>query len=128
MWVFSKDGFFSIVQHKDDSEQMVVRARVRQDLVDAFGDVKITESTHSDYRFRVFVSREKVGQFLASTVADLNYDSVKDNIDKDEEDRHKMLYAVWRAHWDLQHSRYPDERDELDGLDDWYELIWKAAP
>lgn len=32
MWLMTKIGFFSVVAHRDDSETMLVRARVRGDL------------------------------------------------------------------------------------------------
>jgi len=121
MWIFTKDGFFSIVKHKDNSAYLMVKSRVREDLVDAFGPDDIKELAGSDYRFRKTVPRAVVADYLKREAYELDYESVKDNIDKGEDDRHKMLYAVWAAHFRLQQDRYQDE--------DWFDLTWtQGAP
>jgi hypothetical protein len=124
MWIFTKDGFFSIVKHKDDSDYLLVRARVREDIVDAFGPDDILELTGSDYRFRKTVPRAVVADYLSKEAMTIDYTSVKDDIDKGEPDRHHMLYETWRAHWDLQQSRYGRVEQE----EDFYDLIWKNTP
>lgn len=118
MWIFTKDGFFSIVQHKDDPNYLMVRARVREDIQRAFGPSDIKESEGSDYRFRKVVPRPVVADYMSKAVAEIDYTSVKDEIDQGEKDRHDMLYKVWAAHMGLQRERYQE--------DDWFDLIWKT--
>jgi hypothetical protein len=118
MWIFTKDGFFSIVQHKDSPDYLMVRARVREDIQRAFGPGDIIEKSGSDYRFRKTVPRVVVADYFSKAVSEIDYTSVKDEIDQGEEDRHKMLYAVWRAHWDLQRDRYNEAED------DWFDFTW----
>jgi hypothetical protein len=122
MWIFTKDGFFSIVKHKDNSAYLMVKSRVREDLVDAFGPDDIKELAGSDYRFRKTVPRAVVADYLKRETYQLDYESVKDNIDKGEDDRHKMLYSVWAAHMALQRGRY-DDYDE----GDWYDFTWTTS-
>ena len=119
MWLFARDGFFSIVQHKDDPDYLLVRARVREDIVDAFGPDDILELTGSDYRFRKTVPRAVVADYLSKEAMTINYTSVKDDIDKGEPDRHRMLYRIWDAHYTLQRDRYHE--------DDWFDLQWKPV-
>jgi len=122
MWIFTKDGFFSIVQHKDSPHYMMVRARAKDDLQAAFGPGDILESVGSDYRFRKTVPRAVVADYLSKALAEVDYESVKDNIDKGEQDRHDMLYKVWGAHYAMQRDRYRDDSD-----DDWYDFTWTTS-
>lgn len=32
MWIFTKDGFFSAVEHRDNSDLLMIRARCREDI------------------------------------------------------------------------------------------------
>jgi len=32
MWIFTQDGFLSVVPHRDDTKRLPVRARIREDL------------------------------------------------------------------------------------------------
>lgn len=128
MWIFTRDGFFSIVQHKDWPDYLVVRAREREDIQSAFGPDDIVESDESDYRFRVTLPRALVTDYLSKTIAELDYTSVKDNITKGEEDRHRMLYQVWDNHFRFQQDRYPTGDRFYDEESDWYDLTWTFPP
>ena len=68
MWVFVNDAFLSIVQSRDDSESMVVRARAPGDITRAFAGMQvdgksvdeIISDAGADYSYRAFVPREVV--------------------------------------------------------------------
>ncbi|MCK9154642.1 MAG: hypothetical protein M0P12_00860 [Paludibacteraceae bacterium] len=62
MWIFSKFGFYSIVQ-KDSGYQ--ARTREKKDLSNiinacGFFDKEIKESVLTDYQYRICVSKEEV--------------------------------------------------------------------
>jgi hypothetical protein len=117
MWVFTKDGFFSIVRHREYRDLMMVRARVREDLERAFpqwageGDLHIIEDDDADYRFRVILPEARVRQYLDEAVTSIDYTTgVKDQIDQGDPDRHSALYDVWQAFYDFQTERYGPQK------------------
>ena len=63
MWIFTTSGFFSVVAHADDANTMVIRARVREDLVALrrhhLPDLEIGPGADSGYPFRAMVSRDE---------------------------------------------------------------------
>jgi hypothetical protein len=65
MWMFAKNGFVSIKQHKDDPNKLFVRAAVKGDLEAMFPGCVVTEDDKTDYRFSATIDR----QFAASTIA-----------------------------------------------------------
>ena len=60
MWIVMNDSFISAVEDRNNKMNLVVRARVREDLENAFPGLKneIIESTDSDYRFRLFMAKQ----------------------------------------------------------------------
>jgi len=78
MWVFTTDGFFSIVHNKHCSdEELSVRARSREDLgkfLKKSGHlIEIIEFSSADYRYRAQVPREVVAQYLSRQAMETNY-------------------------------------------------------
>jgi hypothetical protein len=65
MWMFAKNGFVSIKQHKDDANKLFVRAAVRGDLEAMFPGCVVTEDYKTDYQFSTTIDR----RFAASTIA-----------------------------------------------------------
>ena len=41
MWLFLSNGFFSVVNHRDLDEHVLIRARRRKHITDTFGDENI---------------------------------------------------------------------------------------
>lgn len=109
MWVFMNDAMFSAVEDRDDSSRVVVRARIKGDLETAF-DVDprvVTESDESDYRFRIFVTKEKLKEVIEIYVDDhLNYDNFKNSIDPKDKARKNAYMKVWQAMYDWQCKLY----------------------
>jgi hypothetical protein len=112
MWLFTKIGFFSAVEVVGDPSHIQVRARVKDDIVALAEEVdrvcgerpKIIESTDSDYRFRIVITRpewEKVG---ASLVADIDYSNFKSRVLRPGIDRLRALsyHEVWSVMAGLQ--------------------------
>ena len=93
MWIFTKYGFFSAVcaryqkgKQKDqpDPKNLMIRARVRQhlqNLLDLFPHIfkgKISESTGTDYAYRLFVKKTVWVDFLVDLGDGIDYDNFKD--------------------------------------------------
>jgi hypothetical protein len=48
MWIFCESGFYSIVQHEDDPNTLIVRARIKGDLERLFPRAKVFDGYGSD--------------------------------------------------------------------------------
>lgn len=96
MWIFTNNAFFSIVEDRDNTDMVVVRARVQGDLQRAFGnDHEIIESEDSDYRFRAFLNREYVANTIKNNIMNIDYDNFKNSIAKDDKTRKSYYHDVW---------------------------------
>ena len=87
MWIFTTFGFFSIVQHRKRTDDMLVRARVREHLV-AFvkrldDPVEIAETPEHDYPFRIVAPGWSVARALFDIVGEIDYPNFKDAAAKD---------------------------------------------
>jgi hypothetical protein len=102
MWFCFNDGFISVVESRDPSI-LSVRARRRQHLANIFPGENIIETKHSDYRWRVFVSREKMAKIVSDRVMNINYDNFKDSVED------KGLHDLYAGFW-VDHNRYQQGR------------------
>ncbi len=59
MWTFNKDGFFSAVEHRDNPDQLMVRARCREDIQRLAGKLaaEVVHTPEADYAYRIIVSK-----------------------------------------------------------------------
>lgn len=121
MWIFTKDGFFSVTYNKrDDDGTLMVRARVREDLERVrllLGlDAEVIESKRSDYRYRLIMSRGAWEIYVSQAVRDIDYTNVKDTLApmKTDPERHRAMLKCWSAMYALQ----PGGRRGWD-LDEW---------
>lgn len=100
MWIFMNDAFLSIVQHKDDPDSLLVRARRKEDLLRTFPDRVPYQVPHSDYAWRTAVPRTQVQEMLCARVSAIDYPNFKASV-KDK--RRAAVYAdVWAAAYSLQ--------------------------
>jgi hypothetical protein len=110
MWLFTTDGYYSIVHDKHcKDDELMVRARCREDLerlkkrLKTSGDIIKLE--HADYRYRLSISREKVIQYLSRYVSKLKYSNYKNTLPTTERDRHDAYFKCWKALNDYQHKK-----------------------
>lgn len=109
MWLFTKDGFYSIV-HKDcEKDELTVRARVKKDLEKMLKKVGVKAVIHdwsgSDYRFRVVMKRADFVRYMVDYGENLQYDNFKNTIPHDDVVRHEAYFGVWSAGMQLQRGR-----------------------
>lgn len=124
MWTQTTRGFFSAVQHRDDPDLLVVRARDHGDATTLLewyaawqADMAtigqalkgkpqavegpapaITTYEWSDYPWRVILPRTAWGAFMVETVEDLNYGNFKDAVkDAQGPERAHVYHDVWAA-------------------------------
>lgn len=126
MWLFTKYGFYSVVQsytwHDDlkvtDPDNFVVRARCKDHLINlltAFDETlsmcHIVETTDSDYQFRIRVPRREWLMVVATLTESINYDNFKGAVHNYEDTgtgpvKHspyeRALMQVWQTMQSLQ--------------------------
>ena len=141
MWLFTPDGFFSAVQHKDDPDKIMIRARARlhaQALVDACPEDARPEIVETpppaDYRYRVTVTRKLWVFLVAKFAADIAYLNFKNEASTREHPPGYIssLHGVWSKLLTFQDSMHDDTKqsrwgsfshgadtDPFDGLDGW---------
>lgn len=141
MWIFTPDGFFSAVQHKDDPARIMIRTRARmhaRKLIDACPEDDKPELVETpppaDYRFRVTVRRETWGYLVAKFATDIDYLNFKSEASKRPQPTGFMaaLHGVWNKLLGFQDSMHDDTKkgrwgsishgadaSPFDGLDEW---------
>ncbi len=60
MWVYLNNSFLSIVENKDDSKLLHVRARREGDIEAVFPDVDVLATPSGDYKYRTDIERETI--------------------------------------------------------------------
>ena len=134
MWIFTKEGFYSVVQHKDGATKMLVRSRTRGDLerfcvATGLSEKRVKCDVLADYRWRMEAPRDIVTRYVRDAANGINYTtSVKDHLDLDDGLRHSAMMGVWSSMMRLQETRvYPQYRDDADATSVWGSR-WGAMP
>lgn len=101
MWIFTQFGFFSLVQHRAKPETLLVRGRVKSDLV-AFAHrcrlpaSSVIELDDADYRFRIEVPRAVAAEALEKATGEIDYDNFKDRVAETQgHGRADVYLRVW---------------------------------
>lgn len=106
MWVFLSNSFLSIVQHRDQPDHMLVRARLKDDINRVFPLASVTGMEEADYRYRAVIPRQEVAQAMALQVLKINYDNFKNTVT--EPDRHSAYFGVWEEMHGLQYQQHKE--------------------
>jgi hypothetical protein len=119
MWLFTPDGFFSAVEHKDDPNKIMIRTRARlhaQRLVDACPEndkpALVETPPPADYRYRVTVKRETWCYLVAHFAAGIDYLNFKNEASKRKQPVGFMsaLHAMWSKLLGFQDSMHDDTK------------------
>lgn len=128
MWLFTKQGFTSIVQYKASkdpnkngghyklamenphTDYVLVRARIKADLeaieTKSGLDLHIQTDPGADYAHRGLVSKEEWKSYLCMAVDDIDYDSHFKEVTRDNapnvSGRYSAMMSVWSAFAKLQ--------------------------
>ncbi|HET7708953.1 MAG TPA: hypothetical protein VFK50_05385 [Sphingomicrobium sp.] len=105
MWVYLNDAFVSAVEHKDDHQLLVVRARVEGDLERFFRGMNINVQRHEDrdYLFRTIVTKQTFARQLSAFAEAIDYPNFKGSIASSDHDRHDAYLRVWSVMANLQY-------------------------
>lgn len=112
MWIMSKCGFFSVVEHRQDRDLVIVRARVRKHLErlsehNPVVTLQIQETPDADYRFRSLVKKDDWAELAFWMAGDVDYPNFKAAACEDMAGYEKPAYAkflnhVWHAGMEMQ--------------------------
>ncbi len=113
MWIFTKQGFFSIVKKKylDQPKPFQVRARSLQDLEnlikEAQLDEEVIETPYADYFFRIIADDKDLEKILTVLQQDLKYENFKDMVgrQKDQRDKLEAYHKVWNVMYNYQNKK-----------------------
>lgn len=102
MWLFTQNGFFSIVAHRDEPEILIVRARVRGDIERYWPREKVFMTPGFDYLYRAFIPKEVVAGTIGKIVLDVDYGSYKGSLA--DKRRGPWYVSVWSAMCHMQQA------------------------
>ena len=99
MWVFTNFAFFSVVQHRQDPELVLIRARIRGDLeklkekyLPNLGEVLKTP-TKADYPYRALAWKVEFAEAMKKAAMDIDYANFKSSVN--DTHRHNLYMSVW---------------------------------
>ena len=103
MWIFTNRGYLSIVENRDNPDELLVRARYKGDIEAHFGKgYEILESSDADYRFRAFIDRNTVSAKIHRLVDNIDYSNFKDSChlhltggQQEVGIKNRSLFRVW---------------------------------
>ena len=117
MWLITTRGFFSVVQHRDDEEMVLIRARALEDLESlceladmvlddaaksGFSDDAVIEMDDADYRYRLIADAEAWAEVVGALTAEITYPNFKSAVTKRDPDRAHVYMEVWDTLLDIQ--------------------------
>jgi hypothetical protein len=109
MWIFTIDGFFSVVNDNYcGHDEVMVRARCKDDLKRMLQrlhgkqcdrlklDDGILDIKHADYRFRTKLLKRDWMYYVSIMAMEIDYSTVKDNLCPDHyKERGDAMYECW---------------------------------
>ena len=115
MWIFTQDGFLSVVAHRALKDSLMVRARDRQSLqnLESFAAEKIAFTANADYAWRLTITREDFSKYLAMAVETIDYDNFKNEMHFARPDFDDALMDVWVTMHKVEDERAVKRYDAL---------------
>jgi hypothetical protein len=82
MWIFTESGFVSAVQHRENPDYLMVRARDRQSLetLAEMISAEIKSTPTADYPYRVVAAKEDVKSWMNDNIDFLGYSNFKNQV------------------------------------------------
>ena len=97
MWLFVSGGYLSIVAHRHQPDDLLVRARHPDHIQAVFPDAQVVFMRAADYPYRAVLPRALVLQAVGEYLLGMQYDNFKNSIIDDE--YHDVCLDVWRTMW-----------------------------
>jgi hypothetical protein len=101
MWLFTTQGFYSVVAHRRHQDRLIVRGRTSEDLEALraqIPELRIFSDSRADYRWRAVVTRAEWVAAVAQLPEELDYDSSKRAVAaRQGRERERIYDRVWAA-------------------------------
>ncbi|MBW1998606.1 MAG: hypothetical protein JRJ29_11650 [Deltaproteobacteria bacterium] len=103
MWVFTRDGFYSVVHDRYcQPDELMVRSRDKRDLMRLSKKVPlgtVLETKKADYRYRAVIKRSSWAAYLSHEALEIGYDNFKNAVyGAGEDEVREIAYMnVWVA-------------------------------
>jgi hypothetical protein len=108
MWLFTDQGFYSVVAHNRDPGKLLVRARVRADLEalrEQIPEIRIYSDRRADYRWRAVVTRAEWVKAVALLAASIDYPNFKAAVaERQPGEREPVYQRIWGELLSLQQA------------------------
>jgi hypothetical protein len=122
MWLISRYGFASVVEHLDKPDWVLVRSRSKSDLeefclvardcdVPGFSEDAIEENSDADYRFRMTVKNEDWAELAKVLAVGIDYPNFKNVVASVDPERAAIYSTVWA---DLMKIQFPASDNWVD--------------
>ena len=109
MWLFTTQGFYSVVEHRRDPERLVVRARAKEDLEALrswIPNVEPHSDTTADYLWRAVVTRAEWVVALAQMASEIDYPNFKAAVAQRQGTERACYYTeIWQVLRRIQRER-----------------------
>ena len=114
MWLFTTQGFISVVAHTGKPDTLLVRARDEGSLLslqEATG-ATLTHTPIADYPYRIEVLREAYGAWVLEEISRLTYSNYKSHMCSARPELGDALHEVWAAMHAIETPRVTQEDRE----------------
>jgi hypothetical protein len=97
MWIYTKDGFLSVVEDRDDGMGRWLYVRSREPIVfdELFPGHEIIELKDADYPFRIHILKIDFCEAIADLICEIDYPNFKDQVLKDSPYLFQTYSAVY---------------------------------
>ena len=102
MWIMLNNAFLSIVENRNNKDELLVRARIEGDIERVFPEADSFQDEQADYKYRAYVLRKEVEKVLALKVSEINYGNFKGSISPKDRSRHDAYLRVWSEMYKTQ--------------------------
>lgn len=108
MWIFTPNGYLSVVGDRDTPGHLLVRSRFKGDIEAHFPRALVSETPAADYRYRASVPVLDVEQAMVDAVHKAQrYDNFKKACPHDRQAPYLSCWAVLSREQDRRHGVRP---------------------
>lgn len=93
MYIFLKEGFFSIVQHNEKANHLLVRCHKPEHMRAVFPTATMYTIDSADYRYRADINKAEVAAIIMSQIMQINSGHFKRELGTD--DYAEAILDVW---------------------------------
>lgn len=111
MWICNNDGFISaVIYDKDETgNTLAIRARFKADLERIFPDKTVIANAGTDYKYRIYISKQELAKLMYDRIMNIDYTNFKDSVS--DHKLHNLYNNFWYIGYTFQHEEQNDLTD-----------------